>query len=105
MDSLKNNTVLTTLNLSGNAIKDVGAKELAEALKTNTVLTKLDLCDNGITNMVDIEYRLKENRDKRPKPVVREVARSQPLKGDTETPKRVKINSELRYKLGHWLTR
>jgi hypothetical protein len=38
-EALKNNTVLTTLYLDNNAIKDEGAKELAEALKNNTVLT------------------------------------------------------------------
>ena len=41
--ALKRNTILTELNLVGNAIQEEGTKALCQALKTNTTLTKLDL--------------------------------------------------------------
>ncbi len=47
----KDNTSLTTLDLTDSDIADVGAEHLANMLKTNTSLESLDLCDNNITSM------------------------------------------------------
>ncbi|XP_015756490.1 PREDICTED: uncharacterized protein LOC107335955 [Acropora digitifera] len=48
--ALKVNTSLTSLHLSGNRIKDEGAKSLSEALRVNTSVTSLDLNWNSITD-------------------------------------------------------
>ena len=48
--ALKVNTSLTSLHLSGNRIKDEGAKSLSEALRVNTSVTSLDLNWNSIAD-------------------------------------------------------
>jgi len=47
-ESLKTNTRLMELHLSGNSITDKGASELVEGLKSNKGLLKLDLEENPI---------------------------------------------------------
>ena len=47
-NSLKWNTTVTELNLSGNNIGDAGASGLADLLKSNKILTKLKLSQNAI---------------------------------------------------------
>ncbi|KAF9952250.1 hypothetical protein BGZ70_000672 [Mortierella alpina] len=47
-ETLRNNSILTTLNLYGNSIGANGAQALSEALKTNSTLTTLDLYGNSI---------------------------------------------------------
>ncbi|KAG0303192.1 RHO1 GDP-GTP exchange protein 2 [Dissophora globulifera] len=47
-ETLKTNSILTTLDLQDNSIGEDGAKALAEALKTNKTLSTLDLWHNSI---------------------------------------------------------
>ncbi|KAF9151409.1 hypothetical protein BGX20_005423, partial [Mortierella sp. AD010] len=50
VNSLKTNTILTTLNLRGNSVGDEGTLTLSEALKVNATLTTVNLNDNSIGN-------------------------------------------------------
>jgi hypothetical protein len=50
IDTLRNNTSLTYLNLKKNNIGDAGIVALSKMLKTNKTLLKIDLKGNGITN-------------------------------------------------------
>ncbi|KAF9177643.1 hypothetical protein BGZ51_008505 [Haplosporangium sp. Z 767] len=49
-ETLKTNSILTTLNLKDNSIGDDGALALSEVLKINSTLTTLDLRGNSIGN-------------------------------------------------------
>eukprot|EP00756_Hemistasia_phaeocysticola_P000313 Hpha_TRINITY_DN10216_c0_g1::TRINITY_DN10216_c0_g1_i1::g.35066::m.35066 len=50
-DSLRANTVVTSVDLRGNLIEAPGAHAIAECLTVNTKLTSLDLSDNGISSL------------------------------------------------------
>merc|ERR1712003_501997 len=47
-DALRENSTLTTLDLSGNNVKDEGAVSLADALEVNKTLSTLSLSSNYI---------------------------------------------------------
>ena len=62
-DMLKQNTTLTSINLSDNFITINGIQSIADALKQNTTLTSIDLSDNDIDTdgMQSIVDMLKQN--------------------------------------------
>ena len=63
INALGSNQSLQTLDISGNAMSDVGARLLAKALQINTRLKTINLDRNGISlqGYTDITYALQSN--------------------------------------------